>query len=145
MILKAMRKTSKDKLVGTMSTNGSAEFAPRKRSHAYRDAASFGRRHEFVAAAELLKRGFDVDMTLVDDQGIDCIIRLDESHYIDVQIKARSCTAKHCNFFAAIKFKPRANLWFIFYTEINQHFWVMPSPTCWQWEIGTRMARTKEE
>jgi hypothetical protein len=77
------------------------------KSHAYRDTASFGRRHEYIAAAELLKRGFDIYMTLVDDQGIDCIIRLDENRYIDVQIKARSRTAKYGNFFAAMQFKPR--------------------------------------
>lgn len=93
----------------------------------YRDTASFGRRHEYIAAAELLRRGFDVYMTLVDDQGIDCVIRLDENHYIDVQIKARSRIAKHPAFFAAMKFKARQNLWFIFFTELTGHYWVMPS------------------
>ncbi len=36
----------------------------------YRDTASFGKRQEYSVIAELLKRGFDVYMTLVDDQGI---------------------------------------------------------------------------
>jgi hypothetical protein len=93
----------------------------------FRDSASFGRRHEYIAAAALLQRGFDVYMTLVDDQGIDCVIRLDEKNYIDVQIKARSAKAKQPSFFAAMKFQPRANLWFIFYTECSSHYWVMPS------------------
>ncbi len=26
-----------------------------------------------------------------------------------------------------MKFKPRDNLWFIFYTEKSNHYWVMPS------------------
>ncbi|HGJ64876.1 TPA: hypothetical protein ENS27_05730 [bacterium] len=56
----------------------------------YRDTASFGKRQEYSVVAELLKRGFDVYMTLVYDQGIDCIIRLDNMRYLDVQIKARS-------------------------------------------------------
>lgn len=56
----------------------------------YRDTASFGRRQEYSVIAELLKRNFDVYMTLVDDQGIDCVIRLDDKRYVDVQIKARS-------------------------------------------------------
>ena len=43
----------------------------------YRDTASFGKRQEYSVIAELLKRGFDVYMTLVDDQGIDCVVRLD--------------------------------------------------------------------
>ncbi|WP_157210500.1 hypothetical protein [Turneriella parva] len=42
----------------------------------YRDTASYGKRQEYMAVAELLRRGFDVYMTLVDDQGIDCIVRL---------------------------------------------------------------------
>ena len=93
----------------------------------YRDTASFGKRQEYSVVAELLKRGFDVYMTLVDDQGIDCVIRLDNKRYIDVQIKARSINAKQWNFFAAMSFKPRKNLYFIFYTEKNNTFWTLPS------------------
>lgn len=71
----------------------------------YRDSASYGRRQEYIAVSELLKRDFDVYMTLVDDQGIDCIIRINENRYLDVQIsticgrtvmlennESRSCT-----------------------------------------------------
>jgi hypothetical protein len=93
----------------------------------YRDSASFGKRQEYSAVAELLKRGFDVYMTLVDDKGIDCVVRLDQRRYVDVQIKARSKTAKQWNFFAAMAFRPRRNLYFIFYTEKTDSFWVMPS------------------
>ncbi len=93
----------------------------------YRDSASFGKRQEYVVVAELLKRGFDVYMTLVDDKGIDCIIRLDERTYIDIQIKARSKTAKQWNFFAAMTIEPKQNYYFIFYMEKNDSFWVMPS------------------
>lgn len=41
----------------------------------HRSTASFGKRQEYIAVAELLRRGFDVYMTLVDDQQIDCVIR----------------------------------------------------------------------
>ncbi len=92
-----------------------------------RDSASFGKRQEYSAVAELLKRGFDVYMTLVDDQGIDCVVRLDRHRYLDVQIKARSTTAKQWHFFAAMSFAPRDNLFFIFYTERNNCFWTIPS------------------
>lgn len=94
---------------------------------AFRDSASFGKRQEYSAVAELLKRGFDVYMTLVDDQGIDCIVRLDQRRYVDIQIEARSRTAKQWHFFAAMDFQPRRNLYFIFYTEKNDSFWTMPS------------------
>lgn len=93
----------------------------------YRDTASFGKRQEYSVVAELLKRGFDVYMTLVDDQGIDCIIRLDNKKYLDIQIKARSKDAQQWNFFAAMTFEPRDNFYFIFYTEKNNNFWVIPS------------------
>ena len=93
----------------------------------YRDSASFGKRQEYVVVAELLKRGFDVYMTLVDDRGIDCIIRKDEHTYIDIQIKARSKTAQQWNFFAAMTIEPRDNYYFIFYLERNNTIWVIPS------------------
>jgi len=93
----------------------------------YRDTASFGKRQEYSVVAELLKRGFDVYMTLVDDQGIDCVVRLDARRYIDVQIKARSKTAKQWSMFAAMGFDPRPNFFFIFYTEKNESIWTIPS------------------
>ena len=93
----------------------------------YRNSASFGKRQEYVVVAELLKRGFDVYMTLVDDQGIDCIIRINENIYIDIQIKARSKTAKQWNLFAAMSIVPKRTYYFIFYVETNDTFWVMPS------------------
>jgi hypothetical protein len=97
----------------------------------YRTSASFGKRQEFVAVAELLKRGFDIYMTLVDDQQIDCIIRLEhggELKYLDVQIKARSRNAKYGATFSAMTIRdPRPNFWFIFYSEAAETYWVIPS------------------
>ena len=97
---------------------------------AYRDSASFGKRQEYIAVAQLLRRGFDVYMTLVDDQQIDCIVRLDEPTlcYVDVQIKARSKAAKNPGTFAALDIRdPRENFVFIFYSEAADTYWVMPS------------------
>lgn len=97
----------------------------------YRNSASFGKRQELVAFAELLRRGFDVYLTLVDDQQIDCIVRLgdrDPPVYIDIQIKARSESAKNPGTFAAMEIrKPRRNFFFIFYSELAKTYWVMPS------------------
>jgi len=93
----------------------------------FRDSASFGKRQEYTVIAELLRREFDVYATLVDDQGIDCVIRLNDKKYLDIQIKARSKIAKQWNFFAAMSFIPRRNYWFIFYTEMNDTFWILPS------------------
>lgn len=98
---------------------------------AFRTSASFGKRQEFVAIAELLRRGFDVYATLVDDQQIDCVLRLHtrkQPHYLDIQIKARSRDAKYAATFSAMRVrKPRKNFFFIFYCEIINHYWIMPS------------------
>jgi hypothetical protein len=101
----------------------------------HRSTASFGKRQEYIAIAELLRRGFDVYMTLVDDQQIDCIIRQEQNgelRYLDVQIKARSKGAKQAATFAALSIrKPRKNFWFIFFSEAtgtSGTYWVIPSP-----------------
>jgi len=97
----------------------------------HRSTASFGKRMEYVAVAELLRRRFDVYMTLVDDQQIDCVIRQEcngKLRYLDVQIKARSKDAKHAATFAALDVRtPREDFWFIFYSEAADTYWVMPS------------------
>jgi hypothetical protein len=106
-------------------------FVPGKRN--YRSSASFGKRQEYVVIAELLRRGFDVYQTLVDDQGIDCIIRQDgqgKLRYIDIQIKARSknCNPRNAGRFAAMEIiSPRPNYYFIFYSERADTYWVIPS------------------
>jgi hypothetical protein len=97
----------------------------------FRHSASFGKRQEFSAIAELLKRGYDVYVTLVDDQQIDCIVRLEREPfpvYVDIQIKARSKNAKNPGTFAAMEIrKPRQNFFFIFYSEAANRHWIMPS------------------
>ncbi|GGK22745.1 hypothetical protein GCM10010965_14550 [Caldalkalibacillus thermarum] len=104
---------------------------PEKRS--FRSSASFGKRQEYVVIAELLRRGFDVYQTLVDDQGIDCIIRQEKGDklcYIDIQIKARSkdCNPRNAGRFSAMEIvNPRPNYYFIFYSEHADTYWVIPS------------------
>lgn len=96
----------------------------------YRSTASFGKRQEYIAFGELLKRGFDVYATLVDDQQIDCVIRggSEIPVYIDIQIKARSESAKQAATFAGmVVHKPRPNFFFMFYSEAVDCYWIFPS------------------
>jgi hypothetical protein len=97
----------------------------------FRSSGSFGKRQEYIAVAELLRHGYDVYMTLVDDQQIDCVVRLEvDSHpiYIDVQIKARSAGAKQAGTFSALAVRdPRPNFMFVFYSEGADAYWIMPS------------------
>lgn len=102
-------------------------------NYSYRNVKSFGERYEYVAISELLKRGYDVYKTLVDDQGIDCIIRKtidSKPYYIDLQIKARSknCAPYDAARFAAMDIKnPRDNYLFLFYSEWLDTSWIIPS------------------
>lgn len=97
----------------------------------YRNRASFGKRQEFIAIAELLRRGFDVYNTLVDDQQIDCVIRCGDRHYVDVQIKAKSmdnCQPRNAGTFAPLKIpNPRDSYFFLFYVELIDTYWILPS------------------
>jgi len=98
------------------------------RSH--RNTASFGKRREYIAVAELLKRGYDVYMTLVDDQQIDCIIRHDNGtrvKYVELQIKARSKTVVKPYTFGGLKFIERENYLFLLYSEKLDKYWIIPS------------------
>jgi predicted AAA+ superfamily ATPase len=88
----------------------------------FRDSASFGKRQEFIVISELLRRGYDVYQTLVDDQQIDCIVRKGKQNpvYVDIQIKARSnrCSPKDAARFAGMVVEsPRPNYFFIFHSE----------------------------
>ena len=98
----------------------------------FRDSASFGKRQEFRVIAELLRRGYDVYQTLVDDQQIDCIIRkgVQNPVYVDIQIKARSekCSSENAARFAGLVIEnPRPNYFFIFYSEQLKKTWIIPS------------------
>jgi hypothetical protein len=97
----------------------------------HRSSASFGKRQEYIAVGELLRRGYDVYMTLVDDQQIDCVIRQEKNgklRYLDVQIKARSENAKNPGTFSAMEIRqPRENFIYIFYSEKAKTYWIIPS------------------
>jgi hypothetical protein len=54
---------------------------------AFRHSAGFGRRMEYWLIGQMLKEGLDVYVPLVDDFGIDAVIRKDDDEFIEVQIK----------------------------------------------------------
>lgn len=96
----------------------------------YRHKASFGKRQEYIAIAELLKQGYDVYIPLVDDQHIDCVIRRGDHDYVDLQIKARSKDGKprEAGRFAAMNIpNPRKKYFFLFYSDQIETYWIFPS------------------
>ena len=96
---------------------------------AFRHSAGFGKRIEYWVIGLMLKQGLDVYLPLVDDNGIDAVIKRPDGSFIEVQIKARSKTVKLGDgaLFAAITHEMRQNYWFIFYSERLDTIWIMSS------------------
>ncbi|HFQ5047563.1 TPA: hypothetical protein ACGUWG_004385, partial [Vibrio vulnificus] len=98
-------------------------------SISFRHSAGFGKRMEYWIAGLMLKEGIDVYMPLIDDNGIDAVIRKPDGTFIEVQIKARSKNVSmgDAALFAAITHELRDNYYFVFYSERLEQFWIMSS------------------
>ena len=96
----------------------------------FRSLASFGKRIEFWVIGEMIKQGLDVYIPVVDDMGIDAIVRKENGSFIEIQIKARSKDVVFGNsgLFAGINHdKIRKNYYFVFYSERMGTTWIMSS------------------
>ena len=95
----------------------------------FRHSAGFGKRIEYWIIGNMLKEGLDVYVPLVDDFGIDAIIRKNDGTIIEVQIKARSkdVVFGDAALFSAITHEQRENYFFIFYSERLDKTWIMSS------------------
>jgi len=96
----------------------------------FRHSAGFGRRMEYWLIGQMLKEGLDVYVPLVDDFGIDAVIRKQDGAFIEIQIKARSGTVNmgDAGLFAAIDHpNKRNNYFFVFYSERLESMWIMSS------------------
>ncbi len=92
--------------------------------------ARIGKIQEYVVVTELLKQGYDVYMPLVDDKQIDCVLRIDDNRYLDIQIKARSKQVEISRggvFAGGKRVDPRDTYFYIFYSEHIDTYWIMPS------------------
>lgn len=88
-------------------------------SHSFRHLASFGKRMEFSIIAEMLADGMDVYTPLVDDNGIDAVVRKPNGEFVEIQIKTRSEDVRFGDeaLFAGITHEWRRNYWFVFRSE----------------------------
>lgn len=85
---------------------------------------------EYWIIGRMLKEGLDVYVPLVDDFGIDAVIRKRDNEFIEVQIKARSVNVKDGDgalFAAIVHPKVRENYFFVFYAERLDMMWIMSS------------------
>lgn len=95
----------------------------------FRHSAGFGKRMEYYIIGLMLKEGIDCYVPLVDDDGIDVVIRKQDGSFIEVQIKARSkdVTDGDAALFAAMTHEYRPNYFFVFYSERLETMWIMSS------------------
>ena len=97
----------------------------------FRHSAGFGKRMEYHLVGQMLMEGLDVYLPLVDDHGVDAVIKKEDGTFIEVQIKARSNEVKEGDaaLFAAISHVFTKNFFFVFYSERvdNGTMWIMSS------------------
>lgn len=98
----------------------------------YRNTTGFGKRIEYKIISELLVNDFDVFIPLVDDHGVDCVVKNSkdtESQYKEIQIKARSKDAdtKSIGCFTVDNHIECNNFYFIFYSETLDKRWCFSS------------------
>ena len=87
----------------------------------FRHSAGFGKRMEYNLVGKMLMEGLDVYLPLVDDHGVDCVIKKEDGTFIEVQIKARSneVTEGDAALFAAITHELTENFFFVFFVALN--------------------------
>lgn len=95
----------------------------------FRHSAGFGKRMEYNLVGKMLMEGLDVYLPLVDDHGVDCVIKKDDGTFIEVQIKARSreVTDGDAALFSAIAHELTENFYFVFYSERMEMMWILSS------------------
>ena len=99
----------------------------------FRHSAGFGKRMEYNLVGQMLMEGLDVYLPLVDDHGVDCVIKKEDGTFIEIQIKARSneVTDGDAALFAAITHAPDdiplENFYFVFYSERLNSMWILSS------------------
>ena len=70
-----------------------------------------------------------VYVIMVDDHGVDCVIKKSDGTFIEIQIKARSneVTDGDAALFAAITHEYTKNFFFVFYSERLDKMWILSS------------------
>lgn len=60
----------------------------------FRHSAGFGKRMEYNLVGKMLMEGLDVYLPLVDDHGVDCVIKKEDGTFIEAQIKLDQMKSK---------------------------------------------------
>ena len=96
---------------------------------AFKHTAGFGKRMEYKLVGDMLMEGLDCYLPLVDDHGVDCVVKKSDGTFIEIQIKARSKSVADGDaaLFAAIYHEYKPNFYFVFYSERLDLMWIMSS------------------
>ena len=95
----------------------------------FRDNASFGKRMEYKIIGDMLMEGLDCYVPLVDDHGVDLVIKKKDGTFIEVQIKASGKDVKEgdAGLFSNIVHERTENYYFIFVSERMNTKWILSS------------------
>jgi hypothetical protein len=98
-------------------------------SNTFRHNAGFGKRMEYFVISKMLEQGLDVYIPLIDDFGIDAVVRKKDGSFVELQIKARSKDVLFGDaaLFAAITHEHRDNYYFVFYSHRMDKTWILSS------------------
>jgi len=98
-------------------------------SNTFRHNAGFGKRMEYFVISKMLEQGLDVYIPLIDDFGIDAVVRKKDGSFVELQIKARSKDVLFGDaaLFAAITHEQRNNYFFVFYSHRMDKTWILSS------------------
>ncbi len=98
-------------------------------SNTFRHNAGFGKRMEYFVINKMLEQGLDVYIPLIDDFGIDAVVRKKDGSFVELQIKARSKDVLFGDaaLFAAITHEQRDNYYFVFYSHRMDKTWILSS------------------
>ena len=97
--------------------------------NSFRSSAGFGKRMEYKLVGDMLMEGLDCYLPLVDDHGVDCVIKKEDGTFIEVQIKARSKNVAEGSaaLFSVDEHNYQENFYFVFYSERLKTMWIMSS------------------
>lgn len=95
----------------------------------FRHTAGFGKRMEYHLIGQMLMEGLDCYVPLVDDHGVDCVVKKEDGTFIEIQIKARSKEVNEGDaaLFSAIAHEQTTNYYFVFYSERLSTMWILSS------------------
>lgn len=110
--------------------DGLREHMPRTSQSLY-----FGKSCEYRVFSELLKRGYDVYVPLLDNKGIDCVIKKKSEHgYKTIQIKGRQSRW----IFNVGTSHPQADYFFLIAPNPNQEVYLVPKKIVTRWLKGNK-------